>query len=147
MLRSYLASLIICQHGYEREDVGFWEKIYLESDGPGTLTNELLAYDRTKERLQRSRRGNPLNVIALLIYNISNTGNLDKERKVSFVSSMETRERITDLDSIQEGIDLVESLYHTHLSRDQVSKLVGHEVNLDRVATMVREEYEKLRGN
>lgn len=144
MLKAYLAGLIICQHGHKREAVKFWEDIYLSEASSGELTDELLAYDRSKGRLEASRNGNPLNLVALLIYNISNTGNLDQERRESFLARIQKGERITEVNTMQKGLDLVESLYHTHLNRDQISRFINHQVNLDRVTGMVEEEYERL---
>lgn len=147
MLELFLAELIVCRDDFEEEDVRFWSDSYHEDAREARLvTREIGAYRAAKQRLRSSRAGNPRNVAAVLLYNVSHSGLRDKTRHAEWQDKVSGGFTLDRVHLAHEAVDVVRGLRGSHLSEQAIGKLIGRVVNLDRVSDIVREEYERLEG-
>jgi len=144
MTRVYLASLILCQDDFEEEDVMFWSSLH-ESTYGLDLAREIEAYRRAKLRLRQSRAGNPQNVVAVLLYNISHTSPRTLRRKNLWKTRLNKGFSLAKITRLDQALSLIQQLQGSYLSERDIGALVGCVVNLDRVARIIIEEYENLR--
>lgn len=156
MLNVYLAYIILGRDlDANAEEIFFWAYSFLRSElGDDTeaarraenLAREILAYSCAYRRLEKSPAGNPKNVIALLIYNISHSGRKDVQRNKRWEQHLSQRNGTFNLpERLDTALEFIEELRGAFLSEEAVSKLMGWRVNLDRVARIVQEEYENLK--
>lgn len=142
MVQGYLASLILCREDFEEEDVAFWSTLY--SGEVTTMPKEIMAYKRAKERLRESRAGNPQNVVAVLLYNVSHTGSRDVRKKEAWEKHLEDGFSLDQVKRLDQALNLIEELTGSYLSERAIGQLLGRVVNLDRVAELIKEEYLEL---
>ncbi len=145
MLELFLAEMVLCTDRFEGPDVEFWCDTYDES-GPGAeeLAREILAYRATKGRFRNSRAGNPRNVVALLLYNVSHSVTRDREKRELWEERLEEGFCLDRVSRVEEALDLVQNLRGACLSEQLIGQLVGCVVNLGRISRLVQQEYERL---
>lgn len=144
MIRVFLADMLLCHEDFEYPDVQFWSGLLRGDEGRETVCNELLAYRAAKCRLRGSRAGNPQNVLAVLLYNISHSAPRDAAVRAVWEDRLSAGFSIRDVSRLDQALDLIEDLVGSCLSEREIGKLVGRVVNLRRVAEVVREEYDRL---
>lgn len=141
MLRVYLASLVLSQEDFEEDEVAFWSALH--SEAFTSLPKEIMAYKRAKDRLSESRAGNPQNIVAALLYNISRSGERDVHKKAAWEKRLEDGFSLKEIRRLDQALSLIEELRGAYLSERLIGRLVGRVVNLDRVSRLIREEYSK----
>lgn len=145
MLRLYLAELVLCRQEFEEESVAYWAMLYDET-AARAVTREVMAYSQAKRRLLASRAGNPQNVVAVLLYNVSRSGPRDLRKMKRWEKRLARGFSLRSVRRLDQALTLVEELPGSYLSERQVGQLCGRTVNLDRVAQLVKEEWEKAEG-
>ncbi len=143
MLRLLLADMLLCRDEFKRADVQFWTSLLDEEEGALDTCRELIAYREAKRRLRQSRAGNPENVVAVLLYNVSRSGASCPQAQELWETRLSDGYRF-DASRHDQVLTLIEELRGAYLSERQVGILLGRAVNLDRVSEMIHEEYEKL---
>lgn len=145
MLRLYMAELVLCRQELEEENVAYWALLYDET-AARAVTREVVAYSQAKRRLLASRAGNPQNVVAVLLYNVSRTGPRDPVKMRYWEKRLARGFSLASVKRLDQALTLIEDLPGAYLSERQVGQLCGRTVNLDRVAQLVKEEWEKAEG-
>lgn len=148
MLQAYLAGLVLCRDDFEEEDVSFWSLLYSEGEAvtANEIAAEIMAYAWAKKRLRESRAGEPRNVVAVLLYNASRTGLRDAGKKQAWEKRLDGGFSIDQVKRLDQALGLIQDLNGTYLSERAIGRLVGHTVNLDRVAKLIEEEYQEPSG-
>jgi hypothetical protein len=147
MLEVFLAEMVLCTDRFGEPDVAFWCDTFDESAPRARqLSLEILAYQVTKQRFRTSRAGNPRNVVAVLLYNVSHSAGRDQQRRALWEKRLEKGYDLDRLSRLDEALDLLRELRGACLSEQLVGQLVGRVVNLGRIAGLVQEEYERLSG-
>lgn len=144
MIRVFLADMVLCHEDFEHRDVQFWATLLQSDEGEQGVCHEVLAYRDAKRRLKGSRSGNPQNVLAVLLYNISHSAPLDASVQAAWEDKLTAGFSIREISRPDQAMDLIEELVGSCLSQRQIGKLVGRAVNLRRVAEVIREEYDRL---
>lgn len=145
MLELFLAEMVMCRDDFEEEDVRFWSESYhRDARRASEVSREIGAYQAAKRRLRMSRAGNPRNVAAVLLYNVSHSAARDKAKHAEWQERISEGFALDRIKLVHEALDLIRDLRGAHLSEHAVGELVGRVVNLDRVSKLVREEYERL---
>ena len=143
MIRLFLAHLVLCQDDFGAEEVMFWASLLRFEEGAADLCREIMAYRKAMQRLRESRAGNPRNVVAVLLYNVSRSGERDpkvQERWERRLRDGFTLDKVARLDQAMEALEELKGAY---LSERQVGVLVGRVVNLDRVTQLIIDEHKK----
>lgn len=147
MLELFLAEMVLCTDRFEEADVAFWSDMYDDSGlGARELSREILAYKAAKRRYRDSRAGNPINVIAVLIYNISHSVSRDTEKREYWEMKAGKGFTVDSIKRVEDALDFIKSLRGACLSEQIVGQLLGRVVNLGRISQLIQEEYEKLVG-
>lgn len=147
MLELFLAEMVLCTDRFEEPDVAFWSDAYDESGrSAGELSREILAYRAAKQRVQKSHAGNPRNVVAVLIYNISHSSTRLREKREYWERQIEEGYTLDRITRVEDALDLVQGLRGACLSEEVVGRLAGRVVNLARVSKLIQGEYETLGG-
>ena len=145
MLELFLAEMVLCTDRFEQPDVAFWSDTYDESEHSAReLSREILAYRAAKQRYRKSRAGNPRNVVAVLMYNISHSSNRDNKKREYWEKKVEAGYTVDQIDRLEEALDVVQNLRGACLSEQVVGQLVGRVVNLGRISQLIQQEYEGL---
>ena len=158
IFRSCLLRMIACRRGCQPKEVQAlegWELLARpeERDFQPRWTRWILAFQQAKEELR-----NPENLRALLASKASHTPDIaclgDKEGHLcpKCGGQVDYSKREALLGRIEKGFRLrhlrrpldCEILIGTHLTEEEISQFVGHEVNLSRVERFVRQCYEEL---
>jgi len=147
MLELFLAEMVLCTDRFEEPDVAFWSDTYDESeDGASELSCEILAYRAAKQRFQKSQAGNPRNVVAVLLYNVSHSSARDNEKREYWEKQIEGGYTLDRVVRVEDALDLVQNLRGACLTEQIVGQLVGRVVNLGRISRLIQQEYEALTG-
>ena len=145
MLELFLAEMVLCRDDFEEEDVRFWSETYHdEVHEASAVAREISAYLAAKRRLRSSRAGNPRNVVAVLLYNVSHSGERDRARRGGWQTRLADGFTLDAIGDVHEAADLVRDLRGAALSEQSIGQIVGRVVNLDRVSRLVQEEYARL---
>lgn len=144
IIRLYLAHLILCHDDFGKDDVAFWAALLEGEEGAMGLCCEVMAYRQAKARLRESKAGNPHNVVAVLLYNVSHTGRRDPQASAMWQERLDAGFSLKDVTRPDQALALIDALKGAHLSERQIGLLLGRVVNLDRVTKLIIEEYEKL---
>jgi len=108
------------------------------------MSREIIAYRNTKRRMKATRAGKPGNVVGVLIYNISHTGMRNRETMEKWRTKLDKGYSLSQLKRLDQAMDFVEELKGAFLTEQDVARLLGHAVNIRRVARLIQEEYEQL---
>ena len=147
MLELFLAEMVLCTDRFAEPDVEFWADSYDDTASRARqLALEVLAYKAAKARFRESRAGNPRNVVAVLLYNVSHSAERDEESRASWERRLDDGYDLERITCVEEALDLVRDLRGAYLSEEMVGQLVGRVVNLGRVSSRIGEEYERLCG-
>jgi len=147
MLELFLAEMVLCTDRFEEPDVEFWSDNYDDTASQAQqLAREILAYKAAKARFRESRAGNPTNVVAVLLYNVSHSAERDEECRALWEHRLAEGYDLDCVTCVEEAMDLVRDLRGAYLSEEMVGQLVGRVVNLGRIAGHIGEEYERLCG-
>jgi len=147
MLELFLAEMVLCTDRFEEPDVEFWSDSYDDTATRARqLAREVLAYKAAKTRYRQSRAGNPRNVVAVLLYNVSHSAKRDEECRALWGRRLEEGYDLDRVTCVEEALDLVRDLRGAYLSEEMVGRLVGRVVNLGRISSRIGEEYERLCG-
>lgn len=145
MLRLLLANLVLCKDDLQEEDAYFWSMLYAEEEA-GIMSKEITAYCSAKRRMRESRAGNPGNVVAVLLYNVSHTGTRNREIMAKWRVKLKNGYSLPQVKRLDQAMDLIEELKGSYLTEHDIGFLLGHSVNIGRVAKLVQEEYRRLEG-
>ena len=143
MLQLFLANLVLCRDDVEKEDVQFWSMLYAE-EGATAMSREIIAYRNAKRRMKATRAGNPGNVVGVLIYNISHTGMRNRETMEEWRTKLDKGYSLSQVKRLDQAMDFIEELRGAFLTEQDVARLLGHAVNIRRVARLIQEEYKQL---
>lgn len=147
MLELFLAEMVLCTDRFEEPDVAFWTDSYDDrASRARQLAQEVLAYKATKARFRESRAGNPGNVVAVLLYNVSHSAQRDEECRASWERRLEEGYDLDRVTCIEQALDLIRDLRGAYLSEEMVGQLMGRVVNLGRISGHIGKEYERLCG-
>lgn len=147
MLELFLAEMVLCTDRFEEPDVAFWSDTYDESGHSASeLSREILAYRAAKQRFQKSQAGNPRNVVAVLIYNISHSSARVSGNREYWEKQIEGGYTLDRITRVEDALDLIQNLRGACLSEQTVGQIVGRVVNLGRISRLIQEEYEALGG-
>jgi hypothetical protein len=147
MLELFLAEMVLCTDRFDEPDVEFWSDTFDESAPRARqLTCEILAYQAAKQRFRESRAGNPRNIVAMLLYNVSHSAERDHDRRAMWEKRLDGGYELGRLSRVDEALGLIRELRGAYLSEELIGRLVGRVVNLGRIAGFVGEEYERLCG-
>lgn len=143
MLELFLAELLLCTDRFEESDVAFWADTYDESGRSASeLAREILAYKAAKQRLRKSHAGNPRNVAAVLLYNISHSSTRARKKREHWARQIREGYTLDRITRVEDALDLVRDLRGACLSEEAVGQLVGRVVNLGRISRMIQQEFE-----
>ncbi len=145
MLRLFLADLVLCQDDLQQEDIRFWSIIH-NKDGADRMIKEITAYYAAKRRVRKSRAGNPSNVVAVFLYNASHTATRDRETTEEWRAKLDDGYSLAYVTRRDQTMELIEGLKGSYLTAQDIGRLVGHPVNINRVVGLVKEEYQRLEG-
>lgn len=143
MLRLFLANLILCNDDVEEEDAYFWSTLYA-GKGANRMTKEIMAYRNAKQRVKTSRSGKPENVVAVLLYNISHTGTHDREATQQWKERLSNGYSLSQIERLDQAMGLIEELRESYLTESDIATLIGHSVNIGRMARLIQDEYQHL---
>ena len=143
MLRLFLANLILCNDDVEEEDAYFWSMLYVE-EGANKMVKEIMAYRNAKRRVKASRSGKPENVVAVLLYNISHTGTHDRQTAQQWRERLDNGYSLSQITRLDQAMDLIKKLNGSYLTESDIGALIGHSVNIGRMAGLIQDEYQCL---
>ncbi len=145
MLRLFLADLVLCHDDLRQEDVKFWSVMH-DIEEANEMVKEITAYYAAKRRVRKSKAGNPSNVVAVFLYNASHTGVRDTESRRKWRTRLDGGYSLVNVTRPDQAMDLIEQLKGSYLTAQDIGRLVGHTVNIDRAVRLVQEEYRRLEG-
>lgn len=159
--RASLYDLILCHDELEVDALRRWETIL---KGGAVSDYSITRYYRAIARA-KGRTRNPTNIVAFLVYRMSHGGHperpgleaddgseregrrciacgvpLDEERRERMVERIEQGERLNGLRTPFDCEELVD----THLTQEEVSRFVDHEVSFSYQERMIERIYQEL---